>query len=154
MKNPIIEEFESRFISKKVTHPKFRPGDSVRVHYKLEEESSSKKKNEKKSRIQAFEGVCIRYKKGSASANFTVRKIASNSVGVERIFPLHSPFVTKIDVLAAGKVNQSRLFYLRDLKGKSARIKTRRHAANTQLSTIIEGEETKVKKNKKKSAKA
>ena len=107
--------------------------------------------SEKKFRIQVFEGVCLRYKKGGMESSFTVRKIASNSVGVERVFAFNSPFIERIDIAASGKVRQARLYYLRDLKGKSARIKTRRHAVDTQLSTIVDGEE--VKTNKKKKAK-
>ena len=155
MRNQLIEEFENRFCSDKVKHPNFRPGDTIKVHYKLEEGSSSvkakgakgkaKSKNEKKFRIQVFEGVCIRYKKGKAGSSFTVRKIASNSVGVERVFALHSPLIERIDIAASGKVRQARLYYLRDLRGKSARIKTRRHAVDAQLSTIVEGKDAKAK---------
>ena len=96
--------------------PEFRPGDSIKVWAKIREGE--------KTRLQAFEGVCIaRSGKGSRST-FTVRKI-SYGVGVERIFPDNSPNIDKIEVIARGRVHQSRLYYLRDLSGKAARIKER-----------------------------
>ncbi len=97
-------------------HPDFRSGDTVRVHVRIKEGD--------KERIQVFEGVVIRRRGGGNSATFTVRKI-SYGVGVERIFPLDSPMVAKIEVKARGKVRRSRLFYLRELTGKAARIKER-----------------------------
>lgn len=96
--------------------PEFRPGDSVKVWAKIREGE--------KTRLQAFEGVCIRRSRKGARSTFTVRKI-SYGVGVERIFPDNSPNIDRIEVLARGKVNQSRLFYLRELQGKAARIKER-----------------------------
>jgi len=96
--------------------PVFRPGDSVKVWAKIREGE--------KTRLQAFEGVCIRRSRKGMRSTFTVRKI-SYGVGVERIFPDHSPNIERIEVLARGKVNQARLFYLRDLQGKAARIKER-----------------------------
>jgi large subunit ribosomal protein L19 len=93
--------------------PEFRPGDSVRVNWKVKEGD--------KERVQAFEGVVIRKTKGGVKGTFTVRKV-SYGVGVERIFPLHSPRYDSIDILTRGDVRRSRLFYLRDLKGKAARI--------------------------------
>jgi large subunit ribosomal protein L19 len=96
--------------------PDFRPGDSVKVWAKIREGE--------KTRLQAFEGVCIaRHKKGSRST-FTVRKI-SYGVGVERIFPDNSPNIDRVEIVARGKVHQSKLYYLRDLTGKAARIKER-----------------------------
>jgi large subunit ribosomal protein L19 len=96
--------------------PDFRPGDSVKVWAKIREGE--------KTRLQAFEGVCIsRHKKGTRST-FTVRKI-SYGVGVERIFPDNSPNIDRVEVVARGKVHQSKLYYLRDLTGKAARIKER-----------------------------
>jgi large subunit ribosomal protein L19 len=92
----------------------FRPGDSVRVHVKISEGD--------KERIQVFEGVVIALKRGGARGSFTVRKV-SYGVGVERIFPLHSPSVDKVEVMSSGKVRRARLFYLRDLAGKAARLK-------------------------------
>ena len=96
--------------------PEFRPGDSVKVWAKIREGE--------KTRLQAFEGVCIRRSRKGARSTFTVRKI-SYGVGVERIFPDNSPNIDRVEILARGKVNQSRLFYLRDLQGKAARIKER-----------------------------
>jgi large subunit ribosomal protein L19 len=96
--------------------PEFRPGDSVKVWAKIREGE--------KTRLQAFEGVCIRRVSKGTRSTFTVRKI-SYGVGVERIFPDHSPNIDKIEVLARGRVHQSRLYYLRDLSGKAARIKER-----------------------------
>jgi len=96
--------------------PEFRPGDSIKVWAKIREGE--------KTRLQAFEGVCIRRSRKGSRSTFTVRKI-SYGVGVERIFPDNSPNIDRIEVLARGKVHQSRLFYLRDLQGKAARIKER-----------------------------
>jgi large subunit ribosomal protein L19 len=96
--------------------PDFRPGDTVIVHVRVIEGD--------KERIQIFQGVCIKRKGGGINETFTVRKI-SNGVGVERIFPLHSPRLAKIEVKRKGKVRRAKLYYLRKLKGKAARIKER-----------------------------
>jgi large subunit ribosomal protein L19 len=96
--------------------PEFRPGDTVRVHVRIHEGD--------KERVQAFEGVVIRKKRGGIASSFTVRKV-SYGVGVERVFPLHSKMIAAIDVLNRGRVRQSRLFYLRQRSGKAARIKDR-----------------------------
>ena len=125
MKNSLIANFEARVLKKDREHPKFRPGDTVRVFYKVEESAGKSEDGTKKFRLQLFEGICTRFKKGHVEGSFTVRKIAANSVGVERTFPNCSPYVDKIEVVAAGIVRRARLFYLRDLKGKAARIKTR-----------------------------
>ncbi len=93
--------------------PDLRAGDSVRVHTKIKEGD--------KERIQIFEGVVIARRRGGVRANFTVRKV-SYGVGVERIFPTHSPRIDKIEVVGHGEVRRSRLFYLRDLHGKAARL--------------------------------
>ena len=98
------------------TLPEFRPGDSIKVWAKIREGE--------KTRLQAFEGVCIRRASKGSRSTFTVRKI-SYGVGVERIFPDNSPNIDKIEVIARGRVHQSRLYYLRDLSGKAARIKER-----------------------------
>ena len=100
---------------------KFGPGDTVRVHTLIKEGD--------KERIQIFEGVVIRLNGGGISQAVTVRKISYN-IGVERIFPLHSPRVAKIEVKQRGKVRRSKLYYLRDLRGKAARIQELRQ--NTQ----------------------
>ena len=97
-------------------HPDFRPGDTVRVHVRIKEGD--------KERIQVFEGIVIARKRGGIHSTFTVRKI-SYGVGVERILPLHSPLIAKIEVKAQGRVRRSRLFYLRHLSGKAARIRNR-----------------------------
>jgi large subunit ribosomal protein L19 len=98
------------------TLPEFRPGDSIKVWAKIREGE--------KTRLQAFEGVCIRRVSKGSRSTFTVRKI-SYGVGVERIFPDNSPNIDKIEVIQRGRVHQSRLYYLRDLSGKAARIKER-----------------------------
>ena len=96
--------------------PEFRPGDTVRVHVKIVEGD--------KERIQAFEGVVIRKTRGGNRATFTVRKV-SYGVGVERTFPIHSPRIDRVQVLTRGRVRRARLYYLRGLSGKAARIQER-----------------------------
>ncbi len=97
--------------------PAFAPGDTVKVHVKIKEGE--------KERIQAFEGVVISKRKGLANATFTVRKV-SYGVGVERIFPTHSPAIDRIEVVTRGRVRRSKIYYLRKLRGKAARIKENR----------------------------
>ena len=94
--------------------PDFRPGDTVAVHVRVIEGE--------KERIQIFEGVVIKFRGGGITKTFTVRKI-SHGVGVERIFPIHSPRIAEVNVLKKGKVRRSKLYYLRELRGKAARIK-------------------------------
>ncbi len=94
--------------------PDFRPGDNVRVHVRLKEGS--------KERIQVFEGLVIARKHGGISETFTVRKISSG-IGVERTFPLHAPSVAKIEVTRRGRVRRAKLYYIRELRGKAARIR-------------------------------
>jgi large subunit ribosomal protein L19 len=106
-----IGEIERKYMRKDV--PEFRTGDTVRVHTKIKEGD--------KERIQVFEGVVIRHRKGAARAMFTVRKV-SYGVGVERMFPVHSPRIDKVEVMGHGEVRRSRLYYLRDLQGKAARL--------------------------------
>jgi large subunit ribosomal protein L19 len=98
-------------------HPDFRPGDTVKVHVKVVEGT--------RERIQVFEGVVIKRQNGGISETFTVRK-TSYGVGVERTFPVHSPRVDKIEVSRRGIVRRAKLYYLRNLRGKAARIKERR----------------------------
>ncbi|MFZ0448098.1 MAG: 50S ribosomal protein L19 [Desulfatiglandaceae bacterium] len=98
--------------------PAFRAGDTIKVHAKIKEGE--------KERIQVFQGVVIRKRNGNTGASFTVRKI-SYGIGVERIFPLHSPSIDKIEVLTRGKVRRARIYYLRKLRGKAARIKEKRY---------------------------
>ena len=102
---------------KKSDIPEFRPGDTVSVHVRVVEGD--------KERIQIFQGVVIGRRGGGTRENFTVRKI-SGGVGVERIFPLHSPSIERIDLLRRGKVRRAKLYYLRELRGKAARIEERR----------------------------
>ena len=97
--------------------PSFFPGDTVKVHVKIKEGE--------KERIQAFQGVVISKRKGMANATFTVRKV-SYGIGVERIFPMHSPVIDRIEVLTHGRVRRSKVYYLRKLKGKAARLKEKR----------------------------
>lgn len=97
--------------------PTFRPGDTVRVHVKVVEGT--------RERIQMYEGVVIKRRGGGISETFTVRKISSG-VGVERTFPVHTPKIANLEVVRRGKVRRAKLYYLRDLRGKAARIKERR----------------------------
>lgn len=97
--------------------PEFRPGDTVRVHVRVVEGN--------KERIQVFQGVVIGRRGGGTRETFTVRKI-SGGIGVERVFPLHSPTIDKIEVIREGKVRRAKLYYLRGLRGKAARIEERR----------------------------
>jgi large subunit ribosomal protein L19 len=97
--------------------PQFAPGDTVRVLYRVREGE--------KERIQAFEGVCIGRRGGGIGETFTVRKISSG-IGVERIFPLHAPTVKGVEVVRRGRVRRAKLYYLRGLRGKAARIQEKR----------------------------
>jgi large subunit ribosomal protein L19 len=113
MRPSALDYIEKKQLRKDVTD--FRTGDTVRVHWKVKEGE--------KERVQPFEGVVIRKTKGANRATFTVRKM-SYGVGVERIFPLHSPRYERIDVLTRGDVRHNRLFYLRELRGKASRVDT------------------------------
>ena len=97
--------------------PTMQPGDTVRVHQRIVEGD--------RERIQVFQGVVIRLRKGGANASFTVRRIASNNIGVERTYLLHSPRIDKVEVLRHAKVRRAQLYYFRKLQGKSARLKER-----------------------------
>ena len=105
-------------------HPAFRPGDTVKVHVKIKEGD--------KERIQVFEGICIAQKHGGARATFTVRKISFGH-GVERIFPLHSRVIDKIELVRHGRVRRAKLYYIRELRGKAARIKEVKEATEKAL---------------------
>jgi large subunit ribosomal protein L19 len=111
----IIENLEKEQM--RLDIPDFKSGDTVKVHARIKEGD--------KERIQVFQGVVIRKRKGKTGATFTVRKV-SYGIGVERIFPLHSPAIDKIEIVTRGKVRQGRLYYLRNLRGKAARIKEKR----------------------------
>ena len=99
-------------------HPQLAPGDTVRVHLRIMEGD--------RERIQVFQGVVIRLRRGGNDANFTVRRIASHGVGVERTFLLKSPRIEQIEVLRSAKVRRARLYYLRERRGRAARLKERR----------------------------
>lgn len=111
----ILDDLDSQ--SMRSDLPAFRPGDTVRVHVKVVEGN--------RSRVQVFTGVVLRRQGGGLRETFTVRKI-SFGVGVERTFPLHSPVIEKIEVETRGHVRRAKLYYLRDLRGKAAKIKERR----------------------------
>ncbi len=100
----------------RMDHPDFRPGDTVKVHIRIIEGS--------KERVQMFQGVVIKRKRGTMDASYTVRKI-SHGIGVEKTFALHNPRIEKIEVIMRGRVRRSRLYYLRELTGKAARIRER-----------------------------
>jgi len=114
MRNKYIESFEKAQIETKEV-PDFRAGDTVRVAVRIKEGN--------KERVQNFEGVCIALRGEGAGKTFTVRKIGANNVGVERIFPLYSDSIEGIEVVRRGRVRRAKLFYLRNLRGKAARIK-------------------------------
>jgi len=110
-----IEQIEREMM--RLDLPAFATGDTVKVYVKIKEGE--------KERIQAFQGVVISKRKGRSNATFTVRKV-SYGIGVERIFPLHSPLIDKIKVVSKGRVRRAKIYYLRKLRGKAARIKERR----------------------------
>ncbi len=122
---PLIREIENSY--RRTNLPDFRSGDTVRVHTLIKEGD--------KERVQVFEGVVIGQHRGGSRASFTVRKI-SYGVGVERVFPLHSTRIEKIEIMMRGRVRRARLNYLRELQGKAARIKgeTRATAADNAAS--------------------
>ena len=114
----LIQEIEKAAMRADV--PDFRPGDTLKVHVRVTEGN--------RSRIQVFQGVVIRRQGGGARETFTVRKV-SYSVGVERTFPINSPSIDKIEVVTRGDVRRAKLYYLRDLRGKAAKIKEKRASA-------------------------
>ncbi len=116
--------------------PQFGPGDTVRVHAKVVEGT--------RERIQVFEGVVIRRRSGGVNENFTVRRIASHGIGVERTFLIHSPRIEKIEVVRNGLVRRAKLYYLRDLTGKAARIKERRRPNQIIVPPVVAVVETPV----------
>jgi len=113
----VIQEIESAQVTER---PTMRPGDTVRVHVKVREGE--------KERVQVFEGLVIGQHRGGARATFTVRKVAFGQ-GVERIFPLHSPMIEKIEVVRSARVRRAKLYFLRKLRGKAARLRERRRRA-------------------------
>jgi large subunit ribosomal protein L19 len=110
----LIRELTQEYLKSDI--PEFRSGDTLKVHVRLKEGE--------KERIQVFEGLVVARKHGGVSETFTVRKI-SGGIGVERIFPLHSPSIAKIEVSRRGRVRRAKLYYIRSLRGKAARIKER-----------------------------
>jgi large subunit ribosomal protein L19 len=113
----IIDRLEKEQLRKDI--PRFKSGDTLKVHVKITEGD--------KQRIQVYEGVCIKRVNSGLGSSYTVRKI-SGSVGVERIFPLHSPNIEKVELVRVGKVRRAKLYYLRNLRGKAARIAEKRTA--------------------------
>lgn len=121
MKNRYIEHFEkAQLEGKKV--PQFKAGDTLRVGIKIQEGD--------KARVQNFEGVCIAIRGNGVDRTFTVRKMGANNIGVEKIFPLYSDSLEKIEVLRIGRVRRAKLYYLRNRRGKAARIKELRKDLN------------------------
>ncbi|RLA64999.1 MAG: 50S ribosomal protein L19 [Epsilonproteobacteria bacterium] len=114
MRNKYIESFEQAQLESK-NIPTFRAGDTVKVAVRIKEGS--------KTRVQNYEGLCIAIRGQGTGRTFMVRKMGANSVGIERIFPLYSDSIESIEVLRRGRVRRAKLFYLRELKGKAARIK-------------------------------
>lgn len=115
----LLKVAEKEF-AKEINFPEFNSGDTITVHYKIKEGN--------KERIQQFRGVVLQRRGSGISSTFTVRKISGN-IGVERIFPLSSPFIEQIDINKKGNVRRARIFYLRGLTGKKARIREKRMAA-------------------------
>ena len=113
----VIDQLEMEQMKKSI--PVFKAGDTLRVHVKIVEGD--------KQRIQAFQGVCIKRMNNGLGSTFTVRKVSAG-MGVERVFPLHSPVVEKIEVVMVGRVRRAKLYYLRKLQGKAARIREKRTA--------------------------
>jgi large subunit ribosomal protein L19 len=118
-----IREIEQEFIKDDI--PNFGPGDTVRVNFKVVEGT--------RERIQQFEGVVIRRRGGGVNENFTVRRIASHGIGVERTFPLHSPRIDSIEVVRHGRVRRAKLYYLRGRTGRAARIRERRRPKGSTM---------------------
>ncbi|MCS6905467.1 MAG: 50S ribosomal protein L19 [Bacteroidia bacterium] len=118
----IIREFQQQFMRKDL--PDFKAGDTVNVHVKIIEGN--------KERIQVYTGVVIQRRGSGSTETMTVRKI-SNGIGVERIFPIHSPYIDKIEVVRRGKVRRARLFYLRNKSGKAARIREKTEAKEAKV---------------------
>jgi large subunit ribosomal protein L19 len=128
-----LHEFEQSYLKKNL--PPFKSGDTVKVHCKIKEGD--------KERIQVFEGVVISKHRAGASSSFTVRKV-SYGIGVERIFPLHAAFIDKIEVMTIGNVRRARLYYLRELSGKKARISAVDTRGKGEIVVPQEGEAEKV----------
>jgi large subunit ribosomal protein L19 len=122
MKHPDLVKFEAKNLRKNPL-PAFGAGDSVAVWVKIRE--GNEKDGTPKYRLQSFEGTCIRFRKGTTNSTFMVRKISAGGIGVDRNFFTHSPLIDHVDVKVRGKVRRSRVYYIRNLKGKAARISSR-----------------------------
>ncbi|KAB1442771.1 50S ribosomal protein L19 [Pseudodesulfovibrio senegalensis] len=110
----IMKKIESEHL--RLDLPEIKAGDTVKVHYRIIEGE--------KERIQVFQGAVLRMRRGTTDSTFTVRKI-SDGVGVERVFPTNSPYIDRVEIVSEGKVRRSRIYYLRNLRGKAARIKSK-----------------------------
>ncbi|HEX7123792.1 MAG TPA: 50S ribosomal protein L19 [Gemmatimonadaceae bacterium] len=119
----VIRSIEQEYLKDDI--PAFGPGDTVRVHVKVVEGG--------RERTQPFEGVVIRRRGGGINENFTVRRIASHGIGVERTFPLHAPRIERIEVLRRGRVRRAKLYYLRGRTGRAARIRERRRPEGSYM---------------------
>lgn len=122
MQNKQLAQFEAQFMRKKPL-PNFKAGDTIAVYVKIQE--GAEKDGTPKFRLQPFEGVVIRYRKGTTNSTFLVRKLSSGGISVERNFYAHSPLIDKVEIKAHGQVRRSRIYYLRKLRGKAARISNR-----------------------------
>ena len=122
MKDKILSSFESNYLRKKPL-PDFKAGDSVCVWVKIQE--GIEKDGTPKFRLQSFEGLVIRMRKGTTNSTFLVRKMSSGGIGVERNFFVHSPLVDRVEIKTHGRVRRSRIYYIRRLRGKAARITSR-----------------------------
>ena len=111
----LVKSVENQQLKEKA--PEMEPGDTVRVHTRIVEGD--------RERVQVFQGTVIRMRSGGVNANFTVRRVASDNIGVERTFPIHSPRVEKVQVIRQARVRRAKLYYLRGLTGKAARLKSR-----------------------------
>jgi large subunit ribosomal protein L19 len=114
----LVESLERQMATPNANIPEMRVGDTVRVHVRIVEGE--------RERVQPFQGTVIRQRKGGVNANFTVRRIASHGVGVERTFLLHSPRVERVEIMRRAKVRRAQLYFLRDRRGRAARLKERR----------------------------
>lgn len=121
-KGALLKVVEQKYV--RTDLPQFKPGDTVKVNYKVREGN--------RTRVQAYEGVVLKIKRGGFNSAFTVRKISFNE-GVERIFPFNSPLIDSVEVVSRGKVRRAKLYYLRELRGKAARLKSDRKRLNDDV---------------------
>ena len=126
----LIKYVEEKMLTKKAM-PEFKAGDTITVNYKIKEGD--------KERIQQYQGIVIQRRGSGTSASFTVRKV-SNGVGVERVFPIYSPFIESIEVNKEGVVRRARIYYIRNAKGKKARIEEKQYGRNEEVATPAEKE--------------